>query len=96
MFAFLVSACNPPSAKDETGKVDGKLIYNYYCVSCHGLKGNQQAGGSPDLTNSTLDAKSIREKILFGGNGMIAYNTMIKDEEEIDALVEYVKKLRKD
>ena len=93
---FLVLACSPPSSKEEaTGEISGKLIYDYYCVSCHGLKGDQQAGGAPDLTSSTLETNKIREKILFGGNGMTAYNTMIKDQAEIEALVKHVEKLRK-
>lgn len=93
--SFLLFACSPPSTRDEaSGAVNGKLIYDYYCVSCHGLKGDQQGGGAPDLTTSTLGTKAIREKILFGGNGMTAYTTLIKDDEEIEALVEYVGKLR--
>ena len=95
LLAIIVSSCEQPSMVNaDTGEADGEKIYKYYCTSCHGPKGGRKIGKAPDLRKSTLDDAGIRQMIMFGGDkGMVAYQSLIKDEE-LDALVEHVKSLR--
>lgn len=88
-------SCEQPSMIDsETGEVNGEKVYQYYCTSCHGPKGDRGAGQAPDLTQSKIGDDAIRQMILYGSDkGMAAYQSLIS-EEELPALVEYVKSLR--
>lgn len=77
-----------------TGALSGEKIYTYYCISCHGKKGDLKAGRSADLTTSKLSEEAIRTIIMFGSSkGMSAYQSLL-DEEELDVLVTHVKSLR--
>jgi mono/diheme cytochrome c family protein len=93
---FLITSCsNPDFSSDATGFVDGEKIFTYYCTSCHGPTGDRGAGKAANLIESRMEDHEIRHIILFGApNGMAAYQSMIKDEE-LNALVDYVKTLRK-
>jgi mono/diheme cytochrome c family protein len=94
---FLLTSCSHPDfSSDETGRVDGEKIYTYYCTSCHGPTGDRGAGKAANLIESRMEDRDIRHIILFGApNGMAAYQSMIKEEEELNALVDYVKTLRR-
>ena len=89
--------CNPPDMKDvQTGRVSGEKIYKYYCISCHGKKGDLQAGNASDLSVSILSDEAIRKMILEGSDkGMNSYSSIFNKEEELEALVSHVKTLRK-
>lgn len=96
IFLFALFACEAPSmVDDKTGETSGKKVYHYYCVSCHGPLGKRGAGGASDLSSSELNDHEIRTAILFGNNnGMPSYQSIIKDEEEIKELINYIKTLR--
>jgi mono/diheme cytochrome c family protein len=77
-------------------EVTGKSIYQKYCSACHGEHGKLKSGNAADLSISIISDDSIRKVILYGNNkGMGPYQSIIKSDEEIKLLVEYVKTLRK-
>lgn len=94
MFVFI--RCGSPDFKSgESGDYDGKTIYNYYCTSCHGPNGDRGAGKASNLITSSMTDDEIRHMILFGSEkGMAAYQSILKEEAELQALVAYVKTLR--
>lgn len=81
--------------RKEDGSIDGKIVYQRNCISCHGEKGNAQISGAKDLTSSALSEKEIKNIITNGSeNGkMMPYKSLLS-AEEIDALVEHVKSLK--
>lgn len=91
-----ITSCAPPNYTDETtGEVDGGKIYKNYCNSCHGPKGDRGLNKAADLSKSSLEDDEIRKIILYGtDNGMSAYKSVLKEEEEIEALVKHVKSLQ--
>ena len=90
-----LGSCEQPSMDNpETGEVNGEKIFQYYCTRCHGPKGDRMVGQAPDLTKSNIEDDAIRKMILYGSDkGMASYQSLIS-EEELPALVEYVKSLR--
>jgi mono/diheme cytochrome c family protein len=96
ILVVFLSGCGSPDFTDaESGTVEGKSIYNYYCTSCHGPNGDRGAGEAANLRVSSLGRDEVRQLILFGSkNGMAAYNSIIKEEAEVEALIDYVFTLR--
>jgi mono/diheme cytochrome c family protein len=94
--AVILTSCGSPDFTNaESGTVDGQSIYNYYCTSCHGPNGDRGAGEAANLKASALNRDEVRQLILFGSeNGMAAYNAIIKEEAEMEALIDYVFTLR--
>jgi mono/diheme cytochrome c family protein len=94
-FAF---SCNTEhqNNKAENPEDRGVLLYNRNCTSCHGTDGKLQAARAKDLSVSTLSAEQTLEAIANGNPqlGMPAYKLRLKPDE-IQALSEYVMKLRK-
>jgi cytochrome c5 len=72
----------------------GKAVFNAYCIGCHGEDGKLGLNGSKDLSISTLVESDIRQIILNGKNAMSPYKKVLT-EKEVDAVLEYVKTLRK-
>lgn len=83
---------------DETesnGPVDAKAVYLINCSSCHGEDGKLGASQAADLSLSELSDKEILKMINEGNDkGMMPYQDMLSKEER-EALVPFVKKLRK-
>lgn len=93
VFSFLQS-CTQPEMVDLNGEFDGKLIYEYYCVSCHGLDGKLMASGAANLSSSKLEFDELKKIVLNGKNSMPAYRNVIKEEAAQNQLFNYLKKLR--
>lgn len=95
---LIIPACeNGKETTEVGGPYEGKIVYQRYCVSCHGEKGNSRIGNAADLSNSDISTDSIRRVILYGNSkGMGPYKTIIKNDTTLNALVEYVKTLRTD
>lgn len=92
---FILGACNG-AKRNLSSKSDGQIVYQKYCVSCHGKKGDRGAGNAADLSTSTISKDSIRKVILYGNDkGMGAYKSIIKNDTIIKHLVEHVKTLQK-
>ena len=73
---------------------NGKLIYNTYCISCHGILGDAEINGAKNLIISTIPTMEISDRIANGKGTMKAYSKLLT-EEQIAALVEYVITMRK-
>ena len=75
--------------------VNGAKIYAMYCTSCHGNDGQAGVSGAKNLALSELEKGGVKEMIRNGSenNKMIAYGNLL-DEEEIDALADYVMEFR--
>ena len=82
----------PGKAKSEKPKADalaaGKRVYNTYCLTCHGQKGNMGASGAHDLTKTTLSfAESIQ--VITEGRGLMTPHKFLGDEK-IKAVAKYI------
>ncbi len=66
----------------------GKRVYNTYCLTCHGQKGNMGASGAHDLTKTKLSlAESI--KVITEGRGLMTPHKFL-GEEKIKAVAKYI------
>ena len=78
------SATPPPQTTDEgpwEGSGQELPIYRAYCIGCHRTGG----GSGPRLLRTPLSADDFVERVLIGGNGMPAFQTVL-DEGTIRAL----------
>ena len=93
----VANAENTPTEEEKetmtTIELGGKL-YTANCVVCHGDNGSLGASGAKDLATSTLGDEEVLEMIKKGGTGMQAFEGVVP-AEDMPALVEYVKSLRK-
>ena len=71
----------------------GKALFNAQCTICHGSDGKANLSGAKDLTLSTLSDDEIIKTIKTGKNAMPKMAN-IYNEQELKALVEYLKSLR--
>ena len=96
---LLVTSCN--SGSDSTSKVDtavppsGKDLYLENCAVCHGEDGKLGASGAKDLTVSTLSDQEVLQRINEGKNGMPPMKSALETKENVSAVAEYVKGMRK-
>ena len=73
---------------------NGKKIYDTKCARCHGANGTRHFLGAKDLQRSSL-SDSAMVKIIFTGRKIMPSFKSTLSGEEIDAVVNYVKMLRK-
>jgi uncharacterized membrane protein SirB2 len=71
----------------------GKLIYTNECVRCHGEDGKAMINGATDLTGSMCENRGLIGIIKHGRNLMPAFKQKL-NEQEINAVAEYVKSIR--
>lgn len=93
--AALVSACAsepglPPDAAPEL--LLGQEIYRSRCQSCHGPNGGGGIGPSIREIETRLDDAEQRRIIVQGQNNMPRFESVLSDEE-IDAVVRYVREI---
>ena len=75
--------------------VDGKTIFESNCVVCHGADGVLGMSGAANLQTSKLPDEEVLNVITNGKNGtMAAYKDKLS-AEQIKAVADYVKTLRK-
>lgn len=91
----LIFSCRSETPRKENGSVDGAVVYQRNCISCHGENGDAEIAGAKNLTVTQLNDKEIKHMIKNGSeNGrMMPYKNLLSDEE-IDALVSHVKSLK--
>lgn len=105
VMALALSACgttktNTGSSKKtvvDEGSTDPVVaravtVYKQQCLVCHGssLEGtNMSAKTNMQKVGSQLSKEQIKDKILSGGGGMIAYKGRLSDEE-INALTDWL------
>jgi mono/diheme cytochrome c family protein len=93
-------ACRPQKATPDSG-FDGAALYATACVKCHGPSGHAdtpegRAAGARDLTRDEARRMSdaeIAHQITVGRGKMPAFGGALS-EGEVEALVQYVRKLQ--
>ena len=98
------AAKNPVKSNDET-LASGKALYNKHCKSCHGPKGLGDGPKSKELETpcgdfSTKEFQSQTDGELFyktkeGRDDMPSFKKKISDDDEIWAIVNFVRTLGK-
>lgn len=83
--------------KTEKPKADpiaaGKRVYNTYCLTCHGQKGDMGASGAHDLTKTQLSfAESV--KVITEGRGLMTPHKFL-GKEKINAVAKYIGTMKK-
>lgn len=98
--AVALAACGTSGGKTTQPVVDENSsdphvqaaveLYKKNCLVCHGpqLEGNM-ANTKMDKVGAALTPDQIKNKILHGGNGMIAYKDRLS-EEEIKLLTDWL------
>lgn len=101
----LVSACGgddkgggskadrPAKQKPKT-VYSGKMVFQKYCVACHGVDGKLGLNGAKDFSLSELDLPQRVEMITNGKGLMTPFKDVLK-KEEIQAVAEYTMELSK-
>lgn len=98
---WLLSGCSEtgsPESKtsnEEVSPPDGEMLFLNNCAACHGTDGKLGTSGAFDLTQTKLGTEEIKQIIIKGRNGMPPFEYLIKDDSEIDAVVEYTESLKK-
>ncbi len=75
-------------------EINGEVLYNRSCITCHGADGKLGLMGAKDLTLSQMDLNAKIEIIKNGKNAMTPFSGMLSDEQ-IKAVAEYVNDLKK-
>lgn len=70
----------------------GEMIFDTHCTLCHGDDGKLGMGEAKDLSISTLTKDEMKMVITNGRGTMMPYRQVLS-AEEIDAVVEHVRKL---
>lgn len=91
---------NPLPATEENLE-KGKVLYDIYCASCHGTKGDgngvlsqrDKFNGIPSYTDRELTPGSIYHVIMYGKNLMGSHASQLNYKERWQ-VVQYVEKLR--
>lgn len=97
IYAYGISETKSPFFKKENttvASVDGKLIYESKCISCHGADGKLGMSGSKDLSLSQLKPEEKINLITNGKNAMMAYKNDL-NEGQIKAVAEYTETFKK-
>lgn len=92
-----------PLAVDEENLANGKKMYDIYCNTCHGDKGDGQGTlvkngkfmGVPNYKDRQITEGSIYHVIYYGRNMMGAHATLLTEKERWQ-VVQYVQKLREE
>lgn len=96
---LFIASCNSgqlSSSKKEGGiPPTGKELYIENCAVCHGEDGKLGASGAKDLTHSTLSDAEVLQRINEGKNGMPQMKSVLETKENVTAVAEYVKGMRK-
>ncbi|MGB0880826.1 MAG: c-type cytochrome [Polaribacter sp.] len=82
---------------------NGKKMYDIYCASCHGKKGDgngvlsqrEKFEGIPNYKDRDINAGSIYHVIMYGKNLMGSHSSQLTYKERWQ-IVQYVEKLRTD
>ena len=92
-----------PLADSEENLENGKKMYEIYCISCHGKKGDgngylsqaEKFEGIPSYKDRDINAGSIYHVIMHGKNLMGSHSSQLTYNERWQ-IIHYVEKLRTD
>lgn len=90
-----------PFEVNQENLANGKKMYNIYCSSCHGIKGdgkgklveNGKFLGVPNYKDRDINEGSVYHVIYYGRNMMGSHATLLTEKERWQ-VVQYVQKLR--
>lgn len=71
----------------------GQILYNQYCVNCHGINGEGEYSGAKRLSVSIKKDEDI-VKVIKNGKAAMPKYAEVFDQTEIKALTEFIKTLR--
>lgn len=81
---------------DPNAVPDGEQLYLENCASCHGIDGTLGKAGANDLSTTKLDDQALKKIIEVGNsNGMPRFKEILGGDEEIDAVIYYIKGFRR-
>lgn len=83
----------PENDMAASGKPDGTELFNTYCATCHGRKGNMGINGAKDLTVSMLSREEAVAVVTNGRRLMMPYKGTLQPKE-IEAVVDHALTLR--
>ena len=84
------------SNKDSSGLPDGEQLYLENCASCHGIDGTLGKAGANDLSATMLSDQEMKTIIEVGNsNGMPRFKEILGGDEEIEAVIHYIKGFRR-
>lgn len=99
--ALLMSACGssrrgppeqPPLALVDAEAQQGERVFMRFCNGCH----PRGAGGlGPGINNKPLPAFALRFQVRHGLGAMPAFKEDVISDEDLDALVTYLVRLRR-
>ena len=92
-----------PLVDSEENLENGKKMYEIYCISCHGKKGDgngylsqaEKFEGIPSYKDRDINAGSIYHVIMHGKNLMGSHSSQLTYNERWQ-IIHYVEKLRAD
>ncbi|MDP2088695.1 MAG: cytochrome c [Flavobacteriaceae bacterium] len=90
-----------PLEKNEENLAQGKYLYDIYCATCHGIKGDGQGVlsqrekflGIPNYKDRQITEGSIYHVIMYGRNLMGSHASQLRENERWQ-IVQYVEKLK--
>ncbi len=88
------SGDNVKPGTPETPEVAGENLFIMHCAACHGDDGKLGASGAKDLTASRLGDAALTKIITEGKNGMPPMKELLGNNENIQLVINHVKKLR--
>jgi mono/diheme cytochrome c family protein len=97
------STLKSPLELTEKNKDNGKKMYNIYCISCHGAKGDgngvlsqrDKFNGIPNYKDRDITEGSIYHVIMYGKGLMGSHSSQLTRKERWQ-IISYVEKLRSD
>ena len=90
-----------PLEKNEENLAQGKYLFEIYCATCHGIKGDGQGVlsqrekflGIPNYKDRPITEGSIYHVIMYGRNLMGSHASQLRENERWQ-IVQYVEKLK--
>lgn len=92
-----------PIEKNEENLAQGKYLFEIYCATCHGLKGDGQGVlaqrekflGIPNYKDREITEGGVYHVIMYGKNLMGSHASQLREKERWQ-IVRYVQKLKSD
>lgn len=96
---LFISSCNSGAVETSKSETEtppsGKELYMENCAVCHGEDGKLGNSGAKDLTLSQLSDTEVLQRIEEGKNAMPPMKSALETKENVSAVAEYVKGMRK-